>query len=250
MTVDDEDPREALPEQRIDDVREDCDQGGLQERGAARVRGEAGHTVWEHRQHREPRAAAGGPNRRTLGKDVVGLEREVGMLLGRADGEHDPVVSAQVCLELHPVEVADPHREARTLTPKPNPRLPAVVAGRPLDRLSLRGRQPADRPGVRRCKPDTLQTSGRLPHLVARLETDRLRARQEAGDREPKQPSRTPRLAKARENRRWLGLGKRRFPVVRERSAMAQEAGQIDCTALWLLRATTLRGKRLLNGCV
>ena len=32
MTVDDEDPREALAEQRIDDVREDCDQGGLQER--------------------------------------------------------------------------------------------------------------------------------------------------------------------------------------------------------------------------
>ena len=45
------------------------------------------------------------------------------MLLGRADGEHDPVVSAQVGLELHPVEVADPHRDARTLTPKPNSRL-------------------------------------------------------------------------------------------------------------------------------
>src|SRR6266511_2453737 len=64
MTVHDEDPREALAEQRIDDVREDCDQRGLQERGAARVR-----------------------------------------------------------LELHPVEVADPHRDVRTLTPKPNPRL-------------------------------------------------------------------------------------------------------------------------------
>ena len=65
----------------------------------------------------------GGLDRRTLGKDVVGLEREVRMLLGRADGEHDPVVSAQVGLELHPVEVADSHRDARTLTPKPNPRL-------------------------------------------------------------------------------------------------------------------------------
>jgi pimeloyl-ACP methyl ester carboxylesterase len=48
------------------------------------------------------------------------------MLLGRADGEHDPVVSAQVGLELHPVEVADPHRDARTLTPEPNPRRASV----------------------------------------------------------------------------------------------------------------------------
>src|SRR6266516_2735491 len=45
------------------------------------------------------------------------------MLLGRADGENDPVVSTQVGLELHPVEVADSHRAARTLAPKPNPRL-------------------------------------------------------------------------------------------------------------------------------
>jgi hypothetical protein len=45
----------------------------------------------------------GGLDRRTLGKDVVGLEREVRMLLGRADGVNDPVVSAQVrlsCIQL------------------------------------------------------------------------------------------------------------------------------------------------------
>ena len=45
------------------------------------------------------------------------------MLLGRAHGEHDPVVSTQVCLELHPVDVADPDHDARTLAPKPNRRL-------------------------------------------------------------------------------------------------------------------------------
>jgi hypothetical protein len=39
------------------------------------------------------------------------------VLLGRADGEHDPIVTAQVGLELHPVEVADPHRDAETLAP-------------------------------------------------------------------------------------------------------------------------------------
>jgi hypothetical protein len=39
------------------------------------------------------------------------LEREVGVLIGRTDGEDDPVVPAQVGLELHPVEIADPHGE-------------------------------------------------------------------------------------------------------------------------------------------
>jgi len=109
MTVDDEDPREALAEQRLDDVRENRDERGFQKRGAARERGEAGHTVRQHRQHRDTERL-GGFDGRALGKDVVGLEREIGMLLGRADGEHDPVVSAQVGLELHPVEVADPHQ--------------------------------------------------------------------------------------------------------------------------------------------
>jgi hypothetical protein len=37
---------------------------------------------------------------------------QAGMLLGRADGKHDPVVSVQVGLELHPIEVANPHRDA------------------------------------------------------------------------------------------------------------------------------------------
>jgi hypothetical protein len=123
MTVYHEDPREPLANQRVDDIREDRDQRGLQERGAAAwVRGEAGHAEWQHRQHRDPERL-GGLDRRALGKDVVGLKRELRMLFGRADGEHDPVVAAQVRLELHPVEVADPHRDARTLTPKPNPRL-------------------------------------------------------------------------------------------------------------------------------
>src|SRR5438128_1465559 len=45
------------------------------------------------------------------------------MLLGRADREHDPVVSAQVGLELHPVEVPDPHRDHCTLAPARNPQV-------------------------------------------------------------------------------------------------------------------------------
>jgi hypothetical protein len=38
-----------------------------------------------------------------LGEDVVGLEREVGVLLGRSEREHHPVVLLEVLLELHPV---------------------------------------------------------------------------------------------------------------------------------------------------
>ena len=54
MTVYDEDPREALAEKRINDVREHCDQRRLPECRAARVRGEAGHAVRQGRQHRNP----------------------------------------------------------------------------------------------------------------------------------------------------------------------------------------------------
>jgi len=111
MTVHNEDPREPLADQRIDDVREERDQRGLSERGTAWVSGEAVHPVRQHRQHRDPQRL-GRLDRRTLGKDVVGLEGEVRMLLGRADWEHDPVVSTHVGLELHPVEVADPHGDA------------------------------------------------------------------------------------------------------------------------------------------
>ena len=44
-----------------------------------------------------------------LGKHVVRAEREVRVLLGRAERQDDPVVSPEVLLELHPVEVVDPH---------------------------------------------------------------------------------------------------------------------------------------------
>ena len=90
-------------------------------RAPCAVRREAVHPIWQHRQHRDPQRF-GSFDRRTLGKDVVGLEREVRMLLGRADGEHDPVVAPQGGLELNPVEVADSHRAANA-SAKPNPRL-------------------------------------------------------------------------------------------------------------------------------
>jgi Tol biopolymer transport system component len=45
----------------------------------------------------------------------------------------------------------------------------------------------------------------------------------------------------------WTAGGSRLYVSVRP---WPEEAAQSDCTALWLLHTTTLRGKRLLNGCV
>ena len=42
-------------------------------------------------------------------KDVVGLEREIRVLLGRAERQHDAVVGLEVRLELHPVQIAHAH---------------------------------------------------------------------------------------------------------------------------------------------
>jgi hypothetical protein len=44
-----------------------------------------------------------------LGEDRVRAEGEVGVLLRRAEGQHDPVVALEVVLELHPVTVVDLH---------------------------------------------------------------------------------------------------------------------------------------------
>jgi len=57
----------------------------------------------------------------------------------------------------------------------------------------------------------------------------------------------SPRLGRIAGGFAWAAGGSRLYVSVRP---WPKEAGQIDCTALWLLRATTLRGQRLLNGCV
>ena len=52
----------------------------------------------------------GGLNRDALGEDRVGRRREVGVLLGRTEREDDPLVlTSEVFLDLHPVEVGDLH---------------------------------------------------------------------------------------------------------------------------------------------
>jgi hypothetical protein len=86
-----ENPLEPLILQRADDVREDGDERGLLQRRAAGVRRESVDAVRDRRHDRNAERL-GRLHRRSLGEDVVGLEREVRMLLGRADREDDAVV--------------------------------------------------------------------------------------------------------------------------------------------------------------
>ena len=52
----------------------------------------------------------GGLDGDPLSEQVVGRERQVGVLLGRPERQHDPVVALEVPLELHPVQVGGAHR--------------------------------------------------------------------------------------------------------------------------------------------
>jgi hypothetical protein len=63
------------------------------------------------RHHREDGHAErlGGLGRHALGEDEVDAERQLGVLLGRADGKDAAVVGLQVSLDLHPVHVGDAH---------------------------------------------------------------------------------------------------------------------------------------------
>jgi hypothetical protein len=54
-----------------------------------------------------------------LGEDVVRLERQVRVLFSRSDGENDPIIAAEAALELHPVEVTNPHSGTLTLSQAP-----------------------------------------------------------------------------------------------------------------------------------
>src|SRR4029077_3419019 len=52
-----------------------------------------------------------GLGRDTLGEDVVRLERQVAVLLRRANREHHSVVTLEVLLDVHPVQLAGAHYE-------------------------------------------------------------------------------------------------------------------------------------------
>ena len=111
VTVRDQKPAKALSMQRVEDLSED---GAVrlqpQGRAAGKSREALRQPVRQHRQDGNPQRV-GRFDGEPLRDDVVGLEREVRVLLGRADGQHDAVISLEVTLELHPVPLDDPHAE-------------------------------------------------------------------------------------------------------------------------------------------
>jgi hypothetical protein len=159
------------------------------------------------------------------------------MLLGRADGEHDPVVSTQVGLELHPVEVADPHRDARTLAPKPSPRLRRRPPLDPVLRYYRYSVVAPPRRHSRRRRYGRLLVSGRRRHGAAgaavagvaaaaagsALMAARLERR--CGFRLAADPARFPLC------RRWRLVGGRCGPVRRLRRQLSGLSGAVQLLA-------------------
>ena len=112
VAVDDQDPAEALARERVEQVGDDREEGLHAKRRAARIGGEARRDpVRQHGKHQHAQRL-----RRldgdALGEDVVGRQRQVRVLLGRAERQHDAVVAPEVLLQLHPVAVLDAHEPA------------------------------------------------------------------------------------------------------------------------------------------
>ena len=84
------------------------------ERRAARVRGEVRRDPVRQRWQDGHAERLRRLDRHPLGEDLVDRERQVGVLLDRAERKHDPVVLPRVLLELHPVAVLDPHPASRS----------------------------------------------------------------------------------------------------------------------------------------
>src|SRR5262249_43054930 len=66
----------------------------------------------ERRQDRDAERLRG-LDRHPLGQDRVDAEREVRVLLGAPERQHDPIIVLEVGLELHPVAIDDAHGVAR-----------------------------------------------------------------------------------------------------------------------------------------
>src|SRR2546425_4288352 len=109
VAVDQRDAAEALPEQRIEKITDDRDIGA---HAQARTAGECGevrrHAVGKCREDRNAERL-GRFHRDALGEDRIGPDREVAVLFGGSDRQHDAVVMLEVVLEHLPVAVVDPH---------------------------------------------------------------------------------------------------------------------------------------------
>jgi hypothetical protein len=98
-----------LAAQRLEQLADERKVGLLAHARAAGKGGEIRRQpVRERGQHRHAQRL-GGLGRDPFGEDRVRRERDVGVLLGGPERQHDPVVALEVGLELHPVQVGDSH---------------------------------------------------------------------------------------------------------------------------------------------
>ena len=151
VAVDDEEAPEALAAQRVERLGQHRDERLRPQRHRARERGEARRDPERHRG-RTSTPSGSAASTESAREDRVGGEREVGVLLGRADREHDPVVVAEVLLDLHPVQVGEPHATAAGCASsgrRPSSPPPAPRAAPPAGSRAGRGRARRDRRGSR-----------------------------------------------------------------------------------------------------
>src|SRR5512146_1005286 len=109
VPVHEQEASEPLVGERAEQVDE---QRGVRldlQRRAARMRGEVRREPIRQRGHHEHAERIGRFDRDPLGQDPVNAERQVPVLLDRAERDHEPVLVAEVLLDLHPVAVLDPH---------------------------------------------------------------------------------------------------------------------------------------------
>jgi hypothetical protein len=109
VAVDHQEAAEALRVQGVEEIPQHGDERLEPQRRAAGVGREVRREAVGERGQDQHAQRFRGLGRDALREDVVGLEREVPVLLRRPDRQRHAVVAREVLLDLHPVEVAGPH---------------------------------------------------------------------------------------------------------------------------------------------
>lgn len=109
MPVHDQDSPKSLVAQRVEQILDDRDESRDAQRRRTGVGAEARRQAVGENGEDGDAERLGGLRSNAFREDVVRLEGEVGVLLGRTDREHDPVVVAKILLELEPVQIAYAH---------------------------------------------------------------------------------------------------------------------------------------------
>jgi hypothetical protein len=107
VAVDEDEAPEALAVQRVEQVAHDRLVRRHAQRRTPGIRGEVRRQAVGKRRQHEHAERLRRLDRDALGVDPVDAERQVRVLLDRAERDDDPVLVLQVLLDLHPVAVLD-----------------------------------------------------------------------------------------------------------------------------------------------